>query len=229
MTTHLLFDLLSYAVSFFISWKWVHPATPVISDETLRYGYYTVLILGFFIGAFSLGTLNAYYSTGTFVIGKSVLGALFGGVVAVEIFKKVAHIRGSTGAYLVPSLAIGIAIGRIGCYYAGIEDYTYGIETSSIFGHDFGDGLLRHPVQLYESIAMGVFFFYSVWIYKNHIKTFETTIFYQFIGYYAGQRFIWEFYKPYQDVIFGLNTFHIICLLLIFYALFYLKFKREKI
>ena len=229
MTTHLLFDLLSYAVSFFISWKWIHPATPAIADETVRYGYYTALVIGFFIGAFALGTLNAYYSTGTFVIGKSVLGALFGGVVAVEIFKKVTHIRGSTGAYFVPSLAIGIAIGRIGCYYAGIEDYTYGIETSSIFGHDFGDGLLRHPVQLYESIAMGVFFFYSVWIYKNHIKTFETTIFYQFIGYYAGQRFVWEFLKPYQDVIFGLNTFHIICLILILYALFNLKFKREKI
>jgi prolipoprotein diacylglyceryltransferase len=229
MTTHLLFDLLSYAVSFFISYRWIHPTTPAISDETLRYGYYTTLIIGFFIGAFSLGTLNAYYSTGSFVIGKSVLGALFGGVIAVEIFKKLTNIKGSTGAYFVPSLSIGIAIGRIGCYYAGIEDYTYGIETTSIFGHDFGDGLLRHPVQLYESTAMGIFFLYSIWMYKTHITTFKTTIFYQFIGYYSLQRFVWEFLKPYQSLIFGLNLFHIICLILMMYALVYLKFKKENI
>jgi prolipoprotein diacylglyceryltransferase len=229
MTTHLLFDLLSYAVSFFISYRWIHPTTQAIADETLHYAYYTTLIIGFFIGGFGLGTLNAYYSTGSFVIGKSVLGALFGGVIAVEVFKKLTNIKGSTGAYFVPSLSIGIAIGRIGCYYAGIEDYTYGIETTSIFGHDFGDGLLRHPVQLYESTAMGIFFLYSIWMYKTHITTFKTTIFYQFIGYYSLQRFVWEFLKPYQSLIFGLNLFHIICLILMMYALVYLKFKKENI
>ncbi len=228
MTIHLLFDLLAYAVSFFISWKWIHPATHAIADETLRYGYYTALILGFFIGAFGFGTLNAYYSTGSFVIGKSVLGALFGGVVAAEIFKKFANIKGSTGAYFVPSLSIGIAIGRIGCYFAGIEDYTYGIETTTIFGHDFGDGHLRHPVQLYESAAMGLFFLYTIWVYKNNKKTFEHTIFYQFIGYYSLQRFIWEFLKPYASVALGLTVFQIVCLMLMMYSVYYLKLTSEK-
>lgn len=223
MKLHFLFDLLSYAVAFFISWKWIRPATPRISDELLRYGYYTALIIGFVFGAFAFGTWNAYLSTGNWVIGKSVLGSLFGGVVAAEIFKKMAKIEGSTGAYFVPSLAIGIAIGRIGCYAAGIDDYTYGIETVSIFGHDFGDGVLRHPVQLYESAAMGLFFLYSIWLYYDRKKTFENTVFYQFIGYYSLQRFVWEFLKPYEHLVFGLTIFQIMCLILMIYAVIYLK------
>lgn len=228
MSIHLLFDILSYAAAFLISYRWIRPPAPYIPDETLRYGYYAVLTLGFTIGAFGLGTFNAYYSTGQFVIGKSLLGAIFGGVLAAEVFKRFANIKGSTGAYFVPSLSIGIVIGRIGCYMAGIEDYTYGIETTTVFGHNFGDGVLRHPVQLYESMAMGLFFLYSVWLYYNHKKTFEHTIFYQFIGYYSLQRFVWEFFKPYQSLVFGLTVFQIICLILILYALVYLKSEREK-
>lgn len=228
MTIHLLFDLLSYAVAFLISWKWIRPAAPRISDEIQRYGYYTVLIIGFVIGAFGLGTWNAYLSTGEIVIGKSVLGAIFGGVVAAEVFKKFANIQGSTGAYFVPSLAVGIAIGRIGCYLSGIEDYTYGVETASVFGHDFGDGILRHPVQLYESVAMGLFFFYTLLIYRYRKKTFENTIFYQFIGYYSLQRFIWEFLKPYQSVAFGLTIFQIVCIILMVYTFVYLRRESRK-
>ena len=59
----------------------------------------------------------------------------------------------STGAYFAPSLAIGIAIGRIGCFLSGLEDYTYGTPTTLPWGYDFGDGVLRHPVQLYEAAA----------------------------------------------------------------------------
>jgi phosphatidylglycerol---prolipoprotein diacylglyceryl transferase len=229
MTIHLIFDLISYGVAFLISWKWIRPATPTIADETLRYGYYTALIIGFFIGAFGFGTLNTYYSLHQIIIGKSVLGAIFGGVVAAELFKKFANIHGSTGAYFVPSLSIGIAIGRIGCYLSGIDDFTYGIETTTLFGHDFGDGILRHPVQLYESVAMGLFFLYSIWMYKHHKKIFEHTIFYQFIGYYSLQRFIWEFLKPYKSVIFGLTIFQIICLILMLYAFIYLQREKGKL
>lgn len=223
MKIHLFFDLLSYTVALLISWKWIRSKYHRIENETLRYGYYTSLLFGFVFGGFTFGTWNAYLSTGELVIGKSVLGSLFGGVVAAEVFKKIANIEGSTGAYFVPSLAIGIAIGRIGCYLSGIDDYTYGIETSSIFGHDFGDGILRHPVQLYESAAMGLFFLYSVWMFYYRKKTFEHTIFYQFIGYYSLQRFVWEFLKPYEKVLLGLTLFQILCLILMIYALIYLK------
>jgi prolipoprotein diacylglyceryltransferase len=54
-------------------------------------------------------------------------------------------------------LAIGIAVGRLGCFFAGLDDFTYGTPTTLPWGHDFGDGIARHPVQLYESAAMAAF------------------------------------------------------------------------
>jgi prolipoprotein diacylglyceryltransferase len=132
-------------------------------------------------------------------------------------------IKGSTGAYFVPSLAIGIAIGRVGCFLSGLDDYTYGIATNSFLGYNFGDGISRHPVQLYESLTMFLFFLYVVYIYFKNRDYFEKHIFYQFILLYAIQRFAWEFLKPYETIAFGLNIFQFFCLGLIGYAIYHLR------
>jgi prolipoprotein diacylglyceryltransferase len=62
-----------------------------------------------------------------------------------------------TGARFALTLAVGIAVGRIGCYFAGMDDFTFETPTTLPWGHDFGDGVARHPVQLYESFAMAGF------------------------------------------------------------------------
>jgi prolipoprotein diacylglyceryltransferase len=54
-------------------------------------------------------------------------------------------------------LAAAIAVGRIGRYFSGIADRTDGTPTNLPWGHDFGGGVLRHPVQIYESLAMVLF------------------------------------------------------------------------
>jgi len=225
MGIHLFFDLLAYGIGAFLTLKLFYPQKNYISNENIRYAYYTTALLGAVIGAIIIGSLNTYYSLNqeNFIIGKSILGAIVGGVVFIEVFKKIMNIEGSTGAYFVPSLTLGIAIGRIGCFLAGLEDYTYGIETTSIFGYDFGDGVLRHPVQLYESATMILFFIYVVYIYFKDRVYFEKYIFYQFILLYATQRFVWEFLKPYESILWGLNIFQLFCLGLTLYALFYFK------
>jgi hypothetical protein len=38
------------------------------------------------------------------------------------------------------------------------------------------------------------------------------------IAFYAAQRFLWEFLKPYATVIGPLNLFHLVCLALLAYA-----------
>lgn len=50
-----------------------------------------------------------------------------------------------------------MAVGRLGCFFAGLPDYTYGVPTDLPWGVNFGDGVPRHPVQLYESAAMLLF------------------------------------------------------------------------
>jgi prolipoprotein diacylglyceryltransferase len=82
--------------------------------------------------------------------GKTVVGALLGGLVAVEAVKRVVGIRERSGDAFVLPLAVGIAIGRVGCFLAGLGDHTYGNATSLPWGVDFGDGVSRHPTQLYE-------------------------------------------------------------------------------
>ena len=222
---HLLFDILAYSIGTALLWKVFKPSRAIIEDENLRYAYYIVVIVGASFGAFIVGSFNTLVSldSSNIIIGKSILGAIVGGVIAVESFKKIKNIKGSTGAYFVPSLAIGIAIGRIGCFVSGLEDYTYGVETNSSLGYDFGDGVFRHPVQLYESLVMLLFFLYTLFIYIKNRAYFEKFIFYQFILVYSLQRFIWEFLKPYETISFGLNLFQFICLGLMVYAIYYIR------
>ena len=59
-------------------------------------------------------------------------------------------IHAATGDLLVTPLVLGIAVGRIGCFLSGLADRTYGVATALPWGVDFGDGVARHPTQLYE-------------------------------------------------------------------------------
>jgi len=225
MAIHLFFDILSYLIAGFISFKYFRHKHS-FANEDIKLYYYGILVIGFVVGALLFSTINNYLSFGHLVIGKSIIGAIFGAIVAVEVFKKIFNIKGSTGAYFVPSLAIGIAIGRLGCFFAGLEDFTYGIETNLPWGVDFGDHKMRHPVQLYESISMFLFFLYSIWLYKKDRLRFEKSVFYDFVAFYAVQRFFWEFLKPYKSVALGLNIFQLICIILLIYAVVW-KFKSK--
>ena len=82
--------------------------------------------------------------------GQSIVGGLLGGLIGVEIAKHLVGVKESTGDRFVVPILIGLIIGRIGCFIAGLQDDTYGIATSLPWGVDFGDGIRRHPTQLYD-------------------------------------------------------------------------------
>ena len=82
---------------------------------------------------------------------KTIVGGLLGGTLAVEWTKMRLGITSRTGDLFAVPIAIGIAIGRIGCFLGGLADHTYGTATTLPWGVDFGDGIARHPTQLYES------------------------------------------------------------------------------
>ncbi len=83
--------------------------------------------------------------------GKTIVGGLLGGWAGIEFAKKLLGVMHSTGDAFVWPLAIGTAIGRLGCFFTGLDDHTYGVATTLPWGVDFGDGVARHPTQLYES------------------------------------------------------------------------------
>lgn len=82
--------------------------------------------------------------------GKTIVGALVFGLASVEIMKRYLGFSQSTGDLYAIPLALGIAIGRVGCFLTGLADNTYGVTTALPWGIDFGDGVRRHPTQLYE-------------------------------------------------------------------------------
>jgi prolipoprotein diacylglyceryltransferase len=97
--------------------------------------------------------------------GQSMVGGLLGGLVGVESVKKLWGIRRSTGDAFVFPLLMGLMIGRMGCFLAGLADGTYGLPTDLPWGVDFGDGTLRHPTQLYEIIFAAV-----LWLFLHPLQ-----------------------------------------------------------
>jgi len=95
-------------------------------------------------------TFQNLHNPAYFVGGKTIVGALAFGLIAVELMKRFIGLHTSTGDLYAIPLALGIAIGRIGCFLTGLSDNTYGTPTNLLWAIDFGDGIPRHPTQLYE-------------------------------------------------------------------------------
>ena len=182
------------------------------------FGYAAALVGGAAVGGYAAGTANLWLS-GEPGIARSIVGALAGAIAAIELFKRARGIRGSTGIIFVPAFCTSVAIGRWGCFYSGLTDHTHGSPTTLAWGHDFGDGVLRHPVQLYESAAMAAFLAYALVMLARRDAFFMKNGFYMMVIWYAAQRFGWEFFKPYAAVVGPLNLFHFVCLGLMAYAI----------
>ncbi len=91
-----------------------------------------------------------------FLQGQSIVGALLGGLIGVEIGKKITGVQESTGDRFVVPILVGLMIGRVGCFIAGLQDDTYGNPTTLPWGVDFGDGVHRHPTQLYDIVFAAI-------------------------------------------------------------------------
>lgn len=141
--------------------------------------------------------------------GKTIVGGLLGGWLAVELVKRLAGIRSRTGDLFAVPLCIGIAIGRIGCFFAGLADDTYGTPTTLPWGVNFGDGIPRHPTQLYEFVFLALL---AVLLYRWNAKPHrEGLIFRAFMAAYLTWRLLIDFIKP-QPLVHGLNMIQWACI-----------------
>jgi phosphatidylglycerol---prolipoprotein diacylglyceryl transferase len=126
--------------------------------------------------------------------GKTIVGGLIGGLIAVEWVKRIIGEKVSTGDLFAAPIALGLAIGRIGCFLGGLPDNTYGTPTSLPWGVDFGDGVPRHPTQLYESVfALGLFLFLLRMMNRPHRNG---DVFKMFMVAYISWRLAVDFWKP---------------------------------
>src|SRR5438105_6145036 len=215
---HVVIDAIAWlAAGLALVWltRGAHVCFP--KAPAVDFSYIAVLMFGAGLGAVAFGTANLWLSQQA-GIARSIEGAVAGGIFAIEMFKRSVGIRARTGARFALPLAVGVAVGRIGCFFAGLDDFTYGTPTALPWGHDFGDGVLRHPVQLYESAAMAAFAVVYVWRARGNDRFVIDNGFYLAVAFYGAQRFVWEFLKPYGTLIGPLTLFHVLSAAIFVYA-----------
>lgn len=145
--------------------------------------------------------------------GQSIVGGLLGGLLGVEIAKKLAGITRSTGDQFILPLVAGTVVGRIGCFLAGLHDGTYGVPTVLPWGVDFGDGIPRHPTQVYDmlfALAMGAL----LWRRRAALAGAEGLAFKLYLASYLAWRLLVDAIKPVPYAYaFGLSGIQLVCAL----------------
>jgi prolipoprotein diacylglyceryltransferase len=173
-------------------------------------------------------TLQHIFEPLALLDGKSVVGALVGAWLAVELIKRRIGVTRATGDLFAIPLIVGIAVGRIGCFLTGLSDNTHGLPASLPWAIDFGDGIPRHPAQLYEiTFLLLVLLPTLLWLTRRWHR--EGDLFRVFMVGYLGFRLSLEFLKP-GDPIGGLTAIQWVCLAsLAWYAKFLPGWGRRKL
>ncbi len=123
--------------------------------------------------------------------GMSFHGALIGILVAGILFcKKYKKEFYSIADLVVLPAVLALGFGRIANF---INGELYGRMTSLPWAVDFGDGIARHPSQLYEA-AKNFVIFGVLWILKDKDLK-KGTLFWTFITLYGVFRFFIEFVR----------------------------------
>lgn len=142
--------------------------------------------------------------------GKTVVGGLLGAIAGVELTKMNLGVTQSTGDAFVEPLILGTAIGRMGCFLTGLSDKTYGIATTFPWGVDFGDGVLRHPTQLYEILFLVLLW---LWLKVRQRYDYQSGDLFKFYTIsYLTFRFLIDFIKPDFHILLGCSAIQLACL-----------------
>lgn len=142
--------------------------------------------------------------------GKTVTTGLIGAYVGVELVKLLLGIRAKMGDAFALPLALALAVGRWGCFFNGC---CHGIPTDLPWGVDFGDGIRRHPTQIYESLFHLSMACLLVWIIRHGWLRHQRLKFYLIA--YGVYRFLTEFIRPEPEYAWGLTYFQWVALAMV--------------
>ena len=140
---------------------------------------------------------------------RSILGGLVGAWLGVHLAKKLTGYRHRTGDLFAPAVAIGLAIGRIGCHLTELpgtpNPLGFGPVLDEATAATLGavPGVALHPSLLYESAFHAVAFLVIWWGLRARLPQGETFVLY--IASYALFRFVVEFVRGNEIVWWGLS------------------------
>jgi len=138
--------------------------------------------------------------------GLTWYGGALGGAIAVLLW---ARWRGFLGLALLdvaaPALALGYAIGRVGCQLSGDGDY--GEAWDGPWAMSYPDGTVPttedvHPTPVYEALAMGLGA-WILWRLRDRVRT--GVLFALYLLYAGTERFLVEFVRRNEEAALGLT------------------------
>lgn len=144
------------------------------------------------------------------------LGGVIGGAVAVLLW---ARWRGCLDLRLAdtagPALALGNAIGRVGCQLSGDGDY--GSATDMPWGMAYPEGTVPtteevHPTPIFESIAMGLIAL-TLWQLRDRVR--PGALFALYLVLAGTERLLIELLRRNDPVLLGLTQAQVISVLMI--------------
>lgn len=138
--------------------------------------------------------------------GKTIIGGVLCGWIAVEIAKWRLGIRRSTGDMFALALPAGEAVGRIGCLLNGCCFGTTTAVPWAIYQHQ----AWRHPAQLYSAFVALVLFTLLCHL-RSRLER-EGDLFRLYLVLYGASRFAIEFLRDRQIAFGGLSAAQWVCL-----------------
>jgi phosphatidylglycerol:prolipoprotein diacylglycerol transferase len=154
--------------------------------------------------------------------GRTLIGGVIAGWVAVEIAKRRLGIRRSTGDLFALGLPAGEAVGRVGCFFNGCCGGVPADVPWAIYQH----GAWRHPTQLYAALFALVLFgtFFAL---RDRMRR-EGDLFRLYLLVFAAGRLMLEFLREREVVFGGLSLAQWVCLemVLVFALILFLSRRR---
>ena len=123
---------------------------------------------------------------------RSILGGLVGAWLGVHVAKRLSGYRPRTGDLFAPAVALGMAVGRIGCLLTeqpGTRRAAGGSPSTSGRAHRLAGRLPLHPSFLYE-IAFHLAAFAAIWWWLRHRPLPPGEIFVWYVAAYGVFRFL---------------------------------------
>ncbi len=143
-------------------------------------------------------------------------GGAIGGALAVVAWARWRRMLNFTLLDIAaPGLAIGYAIGRIGCQLSGDGDY--GIPWDGPWAMAYPEGTVAtdvpvHPTPIYETLAMGLAT-YALWRLRDHFQ--PGLLFALYLVFSGVERFLVEFIRRNDEVALGLTQPQLISIAMI--------------
>lgn len=141
---------------------------------------------------------------------KTIIGGLYGGLFGVEITKYFLKEKNRSGDLFVFPILLALIIGRIGCMLTALQDHTAGGPSSLPWAIDYGDGIPRHPLPLYEIIFLSALWI-ALYRMKKQVSLAPGSLFMIMMVAYTVYRLITETMKADYIYPWGLTAIQTLC------------------